>query len=60
MSYIVAVRAMCEFTARRGDLDLRFTPAPTSLEGMAGHVTVAGRRASGYESEMTLTPRIAI
>ena len=55
MSYIVAVRAMCEFTARRGDLDLRFTPAPTSLEGMAGHVTVAGRRASGYESEMTLT-----
>lgn len=55
MSYIVAVRAMCEFTARRGDLDLRFTPAPTSLEGMAGHVTVAGRRASGYESEVTLT-----
>ncbi|WP_027798492.1 ATP-dependent DNA helicase [Paraburkholderia dilworthii] len=55
MSYVVAVRAMCEFTARRGDLDLRFTPAPTSLEGMAGHVTVAGRRASGYETEITLT-----
>jgi DNA excision repair protein ERCC-2 len=55
MTYIVAVRAMCEFTARRGDLDLRFTPAPTSLEGMAGHVTVAGRRASGYEAEITLT-----
>ena len=45
MSYVVAVRAMCEFTARRGDLDLRFTPAPTSLEGMAGHITVAGRAA---------------
>jgi DNA excision repair protein ERCC-2 len=55
MSYVVAVRAMCEFTARRGDLDLRFTPAPTSLEGMAGHVTVAGRRTSGYETEVTLT-----
>ncbi|MBW9102244.1 ATP-dependent DNA helicase [Paraburkholderia phenoliruptrix] len=55
MTYVVAVRAMCEFTARRGDLDLRFTPAPTSLEGMAGHVTVAGRRASGYESEIALT-----
>ncbi|MCP2091553.1 UNVERIFIED_ORG: DNA excision repair protein ERCC-2 [Paraburkholderia sediminicola] len=55
MTYVVAVRAMCEFTARRGDLDLRFTPAPTSLEGMAGHVTVAGRRASGYEAEVTLT-----
>ncbi|WP_025597519.1 ATP-dependent DNA helicase [Burkholderia sp. WSM2230] len=55
MTYVVAVRAMCEFTARRGDLDLRFTPAPTSLEGMAGHVTVAGRRTSGYESEIALT-----
>ena len=55
MSYIVAVRAMCEFTARRGDLDLRFTPAPTSLEGMAGHVTVAGRRGGRYETEITLT-----
>ena len=55
MTYMVAVRAMCEFTARRGDLDLRFTPAPTSLEGMAGHVTVAGRRANGYETEITLT-----
>jgi DNA excision repair protein ERCC-2 len=55
MTYVVAVRAMCEFTARRGDLDLRFTPAPTSLEGIAGHVTVAGRRTSGYETEITLT-----
>ncbi|MGF6770747.1 DNA excision repair protein ERCC-2 [Paraburkholderia sp. GAS199] len=55
MTYVVAVRAMCEFTARRGDLDLRFTPAPTSLEGMAGHIAVAGRRASAYETEITLT-----
>ncbi|MCC8395282.1 ATP-dependent DNA helicase [Paraburkholderia sp. MMS20-SJTR3] len=55
MSYVVAVRAMCEFTARRGDLDLRFTPAPTSLEGIAGHQMVAGRRATGYESELALS-----
>lgn len=54
MTYVVAVRALCEFTARRGDLDLRFTPAPTALEGIAGHATVAGRRASGYETEITL------
>lgn len=26
MTYRVAVRALCEFTAKRGDLDLRFTP----------------------------------
>ena len=25
MSYRVAVRALCEFTAKEGDLDLRFT-----------------------------------
>ena len=55
MTYVVAVRALCEFTARRGDLDLRFTPAPTAMEGIAGHVTVAARRASGYEAEITLT-----
>ncbi|MGF6779982.1 ATP-dependent DNA helicase [Paraburkholderia sp. GAS334] len=55
MTYVVAVRALCEFAAKRGDLDLRFTPAPTALEGIAGHATVSARRASGYESEITLT-----
>ena len=55
MDYVVAVRTLCEFTAKRGDLDLRFTPAPTALEGMAGHAAVAGRRKAGYESELTLS-----
>jgi DNA excision repair protein ERCC-2 len=54
MTYVVAVRALCEFTARRGDLDLRFTPAPTASEGIAGHAIVAARRESGYEAEITL------
>jgi DNA excision repair protein ERCC-2 len=54
MTYVVAVRALCEFTARRGDLDLRFTPAPTASEGIAGHAIVAARRDSGYEAEITL------
>lgn len=53
--YIVAVRALCEFTAKVGDLDLRFTPAPTALEGMAGHRTVVARRGDGYESEVALS-----
>ena len=30
--YTIAVRALCEFTAKEGDLDLRFTPAATALE----------------------------
>eukprot|EP01038_Epipyxis_sp_PR26KG_P000905 gene905-1268_t len=44
MTYTVAVRELCEFTAKQGDLDLRFTPAPTALEGMAGHAVAASRR----------------
>ncbi|MBO9678440.1 MAG: ATP-dependent DNA helicase [Acidovorax sp.] len=54
MSYTVAVRALCEFTARAGDLDLRFTPAPSALEGMAGHGLVQSRRGEGYEREVSL------
>ncbi|NLC02149.1 MAG: helicase C2, partial [Pseudomonas formosensis] len=44
MNYRVAVRALCAFTAREGDLDLRFTPAPSPQEGIAGHQVVTGRR----------------
>ena len=40
MKYTVAVRALCEFTAKAGDLDLRFTPSATALEGIAGHAIV--------------------
>ncbi len=54
MSYTVAVRALCEFTAREGNLDLRFTPAPTAQEGIAGHSLVASNRGPGYESEIAL------
>ena len=55
MTYTIAVRELCEFTAKQGDLDLRFTPAPTALEGMAGHAVVAGRRGKGYRAEVSLT-----
>jgi len=55
----VAVRALCEFTARTGDLDLRFTPAPSALEGMEGHAVVRQRRQappdSRYEAEVALS-----
>lgn len=55
MSYTVAVRALCEFTAKTGDLDLRFTPSPTAAEGIAGHAVVAGRRGEDYEREVPLS-----
>jgi Rad3-related DNA helicase len=52
--YSVAVRALCEFTAKQGDLDLRFTPSPTAQEGIAGHAVVASRRGDNYKSEVPL------
>ena len=56
-AYTVAVRALCEFTAKAGDLDLRFTPSPTAQEGVAGHGVVTGRRGAGYETEVSLSGR---
>ena len=55
MTYTVAVRTLCEFTAKRGDLDLRFTPSPDANEGRAGHLAIAARRAPGYETEIALS-----
>ncbi|TWI69897.1 Rad3-related DNA helicase [Pseudoduganella lurida] len=53
--YTVAVRALCEFTAKAGDLDLRFTPSPTAQEGIAGHGVVTSRRDDTYEREIALS-----
>ncbi|GGX94643.1 hypothetical protein GCM10007160_22860 [Litchfieldella qijiaojingensis] len=55
LSYHVAVRSLCEFTARTGDLDHRFTPSPTAREGIAGHALVAERRGDDYQSEVPLS-----
>ena len=54
MSYSLAVRALCEFTAKVGDLDLRFTPSPSAQEGIVGHRTVASRRNAHYQNEVAL------
>ncbi|MBD3642036.1 MAG: PD-(D/E)XK nuclease family protein, partial [Marinobacter sp.] len=50
-----AVRTLCEFAARTGDLDFRYTPAPSSEEGIAGHQAIQSRRGYGYKSEYLLT-----
>lgn len=54
MKYVVAVRELTEFTAKQGDLDLRFTPSPTAQEGIAGHGVVTSRRGPGYQTEVSL------
>ena len=52
---VVAVRALCDFAARAGDLDLRFTPSPSGSEGVAGHNEVTSRRGTGYQRELPLS-----
>lgn len=54
-AYAVAVRHLCEFAAKVGDLDLRFTPSPTAQQGREGHVLVAGRRGPDHEAEVKLS-----
>lgn len=54
-TYEVAARTLCEFTAKRGNLDMRFTPSPSAIEGMAGHRVIASRRGSSFQTELTLT-----
>lgn len=54
-TYQIAVRALCEFTAKTGDLDLRFTPSPSAQEGIAGHAAVASRRGERYRTEVPLS-----
>jgi DNA excision repair protein ERCC-2 len=54
-TYTIAVRALCEFTAKVGDLDLRFTPSPTAQEGIAGHRRVTAGRGTDYQREVALS-----
>lgn len=52
--YRVAVRSLCDFAARSGDLDLRFTPVPSARQGMDGHAAVYRNRSDTYRSELSL------
>ncbi|MDN3638629.1 ATP-dependent DNA helicase [Simiduia curdlanivorans] len=58
IGYKVSVRSLCEFAAKRGDLDLRFTPATTAAEGVELHQLVARRRRAEhgdhYQAEIRL------
>jgi len=55
--YTVSVRNLCVFSAKAGDLDLRFTPSPTAQQGRQGHQLVAQRRGPEHESEVSLGGR---
>ncbi|HLL20245.1 MAG TPA: ATP-dependent DNA helicase, partial [Rubrivivax sp.] len=53
-TYTVSVRSLCDFSAKHGDLDRRFTPSATATEGQAGEMAVAVRRGSGYQRQLPL------
>lgn len=55
MNFPISVKALCNFTAKKGDLDRRFTPAPSAQEGVWGHAQAAARRGASYETEMALS-----
>ncbi|WP_084191345.1 ATP-dependent DNA helicase [Algiphilus aromaticivorans] len=55
----IAVRSLCAFVARSGDLDHRFTPAPSAEEGIAGHQAVASMRGADYRREVPVSGDIA-
>jgi Rad3-related DNA helicase len=55
MVYSISVRAMCNFTAMQGDLDRRFTPAPSAQQGREGQRQAAARRGRAYQTEAVLT-----
>ncbi len=55
----VGVRDLCDFSARSGDLDLRFGMSPNAREGVAGHLVVASRRGADYKSEVALKGSLA-
>lgn len=57
VTYTVAVRELCAFTAKAGDLDHRFTPSPSADDGIVGHKVVASRRGPGYRSEVRVEGR---
>ncbi len=56
----VAVRALAEFVCRKGDIDFRFTPSPTAIEGMEGHAQVYRNRPDSYKTEVALEHRFEL
>ena len=49
------MRELCEFTAKTGDLDHRFTPSPTAEQGKEGHRFIGSTRGPDYQTEISLS-----
>jgi len=55
----VSVRDLVAFCHRGGDIDHRFRPSPTGVQGVAGHQRVYRRRPESYRSEYPVEYRHA-
>lgn len=51
---LLTVRELALFCHRRGDIDHRFTPSPTGLEGIAGHQRLYRSRPASYQREFAV------
>jgi DNA excision repair protein ERCC-2 len=47
----IAVAELARFCHRSGDIDHRFSPSPTGVQGVAGHQRLYSRRPPSYTSE---------
>ncbi|MFP8965390.1 helicase C-terminal domain-containing protein [Pokkaliibacter sp. CJK22405] len=50
----VSVGNLCRFSARTGSIDMGYTPSPSAIEGMEGHLRLQRRRPESYEPEYAL------
>jgi DNA excision repair protein ERCC-2 len=57
IEYRVSVRQLAEFCFSEGDIDYRFTPSPTAVEGIEGHGQVYRRRPDSYQREYSVEYR---
>ncbi len=55
----VSVGALCDFAARQGDLDHRFTPGPSALEGAQWHRRRAAAQSEGVVAEVAVAAECA-
>ena len=51
----IAVRELVAFCHRSGDIDHRFTPSPTSRQGIEGHQRVYQSRPASYQREFSVS-----
>jgi DNA excision repair protein ERCC-2 len=55
--YSISIRELAEFCYRHGDIDHRFAPSPTGVQGTEGHQRVFRRRPKTYQSEFPVEYR---